>query len=213
MLVKKTVEEFIREAGSDSPTPGGGSVSALAGSLGAALTTMVANLSFDKKSYKELNDDIKSEFDKNYKELLKLTDELKAIIDEDSTAFDGVMAAFKLPKETEEEKSIRTEAIQKGYIKAMEVPNRCADLCLKTLKLQKVFADYGNINAITDVGVGSLLAYSGLEGALLNVKINLLSIKDETYRKDIEGKMIKSLEDGKSLKEEVLSIVYRRLEE
>ncbi len=213
MLVKKTVEKFIREAGSDSPTPGGGSVSALAGSLGAALTTMVANLSFDKKSYKELNDDIKSEFDKNYKELLKLTDELKAIIDEDSTAFDGVMAAFKLPKETEEEKSIRTEAIQKGYIKAMEVPNRCADLCLKTLKLQKVFADYGNINAITDVGVGSLLAYSGLEGALLNVKINLLSIKDETYRKDIEGKMIKSLEDGKSLKEEVLSIVYRRLEE
>lgn len=213
MLIKNTVEEFIKEAGSDSPTPGGGSVSALAGSLGAALTTMVANLSFDKKSYKELNDDIKIEFDKNYKELLKLTDDLKSIVDEDSTAFDGVMAAFKLPKETEEEKSIRRDAIQKGYIKAMEVPNRCADLCLKTLKLQKVFADYGNINAITDVGVGSLLAYSGLEGALLNVKINLLSIKDETYRKDIEGKMTKSLEDGKSLKEEILSVVYRRLEE
>lgn len=213
MLVEKTVREFIKEAGSDSPTPGGGSVSALAGSLGAALTTMVANLSFDKKAYKELDADIKEEFDKNYDILLELTEKLKDIVDEDSTAFDGVMAAFKLPKETEEEKSIRRDAIQKGYIKAMEVPNRCADLCLETLKLQKIFADYGNINAITDVGVGSLLAYSGLEGALLNVKINLLSIKDEVYRKGIEDKMIKSLEEGKALKEEILSIVYRRLEE
>lgn len=213
MLIQKTVTEFIEQTGSDSPTPGGGSVSALAGSLGSALAKMVGELSFGKKSYEALDENIKEEFTKNHKELVDKIEQLKSIIDEDSSAFDEVMIAFKLPKETDEEKKARSEAIQKGYKHALEVPKKCADLCLEVLELQKVFANYGNINAITDIGVGALLAYSGLEGALLNVKINLLSIKDEDYRNNMENEIDKTLNAGKDLKEELLAVVYKRLNE
>lgn len=213
MLVNKTVTEFIQEAASDSPTPGGGSVAALAASLGAALTTMVGNLSFGKKAYEALDPSVKEEFKANFDLLVEKTEALRLVIDEDSSAFDSVMAAFKLPKESEEEKKARSEAIQKGYMLALEVPKKCADLSLETLRLQKVFAINGNINAITDVGVGSLLAYAGLEGALLNVKINLLSIKDEKFRSDLEAYMTASLKEAKELSDEILAIVYRRLAE
>ena len=145
------------------------------------------------------------------KEVEKIMEDLSNIVDEDTKAFDKVMIAFKLPKETDEEKTARSEAIQDGYKKAIEVPLRCAEKCLKVLELQDVFANYGNINAITDVGVGTLLAYSGLEGALFNVSINLSSIKDENYKKETEEKVNKILENGKELKEELLKIVYKRL--
>ena len=121
------------------------------------------------------------------------------------------MEAFKLPKETDEEKAARTKAIQEGYKIALEVPLRCAEKCLRILELQEVFANYGNVNAITDVGVGTLLAYSGLEGALFNVTINLGSIKDEEFKKEISAKVNNLLNEGKKLKEKLLDIVYKRL--
>jgi formiminotetrahydrofolate cyclodeaminase len=93
----------------------------------------------------------------------------------------------------------------------MEVPLRCAEKCLEILRLQDVFANYGNVNAITDVGVGTLLAYTGLEGALFNVIINLKSIKDQEYKAQIESKLDALMEEGKRLKEEMLAIVYKRL--
>lgn len=213
MLIEKTLSQFIDQAASDAPTPGGGSVAALAGSLGTALTKMVAELSFGKKAYEGLDDEVKKEFEEKAEKLESKIEKLKKIVDEDSSAFDSVMAAFKLPKETEEEKKARSEAIQEGYKIALEVPKSCADLCLEVLKLQDIFAHYGNINAITDVGVGALLAYSGLEGALLNVTINLLSIKDEAYRKNMEDEVAKVLEEGKKLKEALMATVYKRLAE
>ena len=201
------------EASSGNPTPGGGSVAALAGSLGTALTQMVGNLSFDKKSFRELDDAIKEELKENFEKLKIKMDLLSEIVDEDSKAFDGVMEAFKMPKDTEDEKEARTRAIQEGYKKALEVPLRCGEECLAVLKLQLVFADYGNINAITDVGVGALLTHSGLEGALLNVRINLLGIKDEEYKDNIAEKMDTILDEGSKLKEQILKIVYHRLSE
>ena len=211
MLVNKTVTEFIAEAASDAPTPGGGSVAALAGSLGAALTTMVANLSYGKEAYEGLDAEIKAEFEKNAKRLEEISEELRIIIDEDSNAFDGVMAAFKLPKGTDEEKAARSAAIQKGYMEALEVPHQCGLLCLEALKLQDVFAKYGNGNAITDVGVGALLAYTGLEGALLNVEINLSSIKDAEFRTNKYNTIKAELAEGKEIKEELMKVVYERL--
>lgn len=211
MLINKSLSEFIDQAASDEPTPGGGSVSALAGSLGTALTKMVGELSFGKKAYEELDEEVKKEFKEKFGLLEAKVDELKTIVDTDATAFDSVMVAFKLPKETDEEKKARSAAIQEGYKKALEVPKRCADLCLEVLELQDVFAHYGNVNAITDVGVGALLAYSGLEGALLNVSINLLSIKDEDYRKNMEAEVERVLSKGKEKKEELMKIVYKRL--
>lgn len=211
MLINKSVKDFIAQTASGEPTPGGGSVSALAGSLGGALTSMVNNLTVGKKAYEELSDDIKSKIQKNAEELAKVLEELTNIVDEDTNAFDKVMSAFKLPKGTDEEKAARSQAIQDGYKVALEVPLRCAEKCLEVLELQDIFADYGNINAITDVGVGTLLAYAGLEGALFNVTINLGSIKDQEYKKEIEEKVNNILNKGKELKEELLKVVYKRL--
>ncbi len=211
MFIDKSLKEYIGDVSSNEPTPGGGSVSALVGSLGAALTAMVGNLTIGRKLYDELSDEIKEEMDRNFEEVGKSVEKLNHIVDEDTKAFDEVMAAFKLPKETDEEKKIRSKAIQEGYKKALEVPLRCAEECFHVLEMQKVFARYGNVNAITDVGVGTLLAYSGLEGALFNVKINLLSIKDEEYRNGIDSKVNSLLSEGKKLKEDLLEVVYERL--
>ena len=211
MFIEKSLKEYIAATASGEPTLGGGSVAALVGSLGGALTNMVNNLTVGKKAYEELSDEIKSEIAQNSKEVEKLVEELSSIVDEDTKAFDKVMEAFKLPKETDEEKAARTKAIQEGYKIALEVPLRCAEKCLRILELQEVFANYGNVNAITDVGVGTLLAYSGLEGALFNVTINLGSIKDEEFKKEISAKVNNLLNEGKKLKEKLLDIVYKRL--
>ena len=211
MLINKSVKDYVLQVASKEPTPGGGSVSALAGGLGAGLTAMVANLTIGRKIYEELDDEKKKEMDSNFEELQKSIEKLNDIVDEDTKAFDGVMEAFKMPKETEEEKQKRSAAIQEGYKKALEVPFKCAEECFHVLKLQEVFAHHGNINAITDVGVGALLAATGLEGALLNVKINLSSIKDEEYRKEMEKKVDQLLKEGTELKEELMKTVYERL--
>lgn len=205
------LKEYVMEVASENPTPGGGSVAALVGSMGGALTNMVGNLTIGKKIYDDVPHEAKGKMEKNALELESVVQSLLNIVDEDSTAFDGVMTAFKMPKNTEEEKKERFEAIQQGYKKALEVPLRCANECYKILELQDIFAEHGNINAITDVGVGTLLAYSGLEGALFNVTINLKGIKDEDYKNDIKSKVDALISNGKSLKEELLKTVYHRL--
>lgn len=211
MLVNKTVKEYVEAAMSGDPTPGGGSVAALVGSLGGALTNMVGNITIDKKVYENVPEDKKAEMENNFKEIEKIVDELVVIIDKDATAFDKAMDAFKLPKNTDEEKAVRSQAIQEGYKAALEVPLACAEECLKILELQDVFAHYGNIGAITDVGVGTLLAYSGLEGALFNVIINLKSIKDEDYKKEVNDRLDALMNEGRQLRDEMLEVVYNRL--
>ena len=211
MFINKSLKEYMAAAASDDPTPGGGSVAALAGGLGSALTQMVSNLTVGKKAYEELPEETKITILNNTKEIEKLMEDLSNIVDKDTKAFDKVMVAFKLPKETDEEKAARSQAIQDGYRVAIEVPLRCAEKCLRILELQDVFAHHGNVNAITDVGVGTLLAYTGLEGALFNVTINLSSIKDEKYKNEMEDKVNSLLSKGKELKEELLKIVYKRL--
>lgn len=186
-------------------------MAALAGSLGTALTSMVGNLTFGKKVYEELDEAIQKEMKDNFYELQKSIEKLNHIVDEDTKAFDGVMQAFKLPKGTEEEKARRSEAIQAGYKVALEVPLKAAEECFKVLQLQRIFADYGNVGAITDVGVGALLAATGLEGSLFNVTINLLSIKDKEYKEKMEKNTDQLLKDGHQLKESLLETVYGRL--
>lgn len=208
---KGTVEGYVEAAASKAPTPGGGSVAALAGTLGAALTNMVDGLTVEKKAFAELPEEIQKGFQGHNVRVEQLRADLAAIIDEDTTAFDKVMEAFKLPKDTDEQKAARTAAIQEGYKIALEVPLRCGEKCLEMLKLQGIFAEYGNINAITDVGVGVLLAYTGMEGALLNVLINLGSLKDEAFRAEIKAKVDKMMAEGKELKEKHLVKVYERL--
>ncbi|NLY66001.1 MAG: cyclodeaminase/cyclohydrolase family protein [Tissierellia bacterium] len=211
MFIEKSLKEYIDSVASKEPTPGGGSVAALAGSLGAALTAMVGCLTIGRKIYEELDEEVKEVMDKNFKELYNSIERLNGIVDEDTKAFDKVMEALKMPKETEEEKKARSEAIQEGYKVALEVPLRCAEECYQVLKLSRVFADHGNVNAITDVGVGALLAAAAVESAILNVKINLKSIKDAEFKKKIEERIEFLISDGYKLKDEIMEIVYERL--
>ncbi|SCZ04562.1 cyclodeaminase/cyclohydrolase family protein [Alkaliphilus peptidifermentans] len=211
LLVDQSVKAFIEVVESNEPTPGGGSVSALAGSLGAALTAMVGNLTIGRKAFNELETQQQKEIEDNFNLARDLKGKLNILIDEDTKAFNGVMAAFKLPKETEEEKKARREAIEKATIEAMEIPLAAAKECLKVLQCQKTFALYGNVNAITDIGVGALMAYSGLEGALFNVRINLQGLKDEAYAAEIKNTCDTILKQGTQLKDEVIEIVYTKL--
>ena len=211
MFIDKSLKQYALDTKSSDPTPGGGSVSAYVGTLSSALTSMVGGLTFFKKNYSELPEDVRSKMESNAKELEGLFEELANDVDKDTNAFDKVMEAFKMPKETDEEKKARSQAIQEGYKIALEVPLKCAEKCHRILELQDVFAEYGNVNAITDIGVGVLLAYSGLEGALLNFTINLGSIKDEEYQKNISEKVSSLLSSAKNLKEKSLETVYKRL--
>ena len=212
MYIEKSLMQFALDTRSSDPTPGGGSVSAYVATLGSALTSMVGGLTFGKKSFQELPDETREVMENNANELEGLFDQLAGVVDEDTTAFDKVMVAFKLPKETDVEKKARSMAIQEGYKEALEVPLKCAHKCHRVMELQGVFAENGNVNAITDIGVGILLAYSGLEGALLNVSINLGSIKDENYREEVSAQVSQLLSTGKILKEQGMEMVYRRLE-
>lgn len=211
MFIEKSLKQYALDTKSSDPTPGGGSVSAYVGTLGSSLTSMVGGLTFSKKNYLELPEDVRMKMETNAEELEQLFEELASIVDEDTNAFDKVMVAFKMPKETDDEKKARSNAIQEGYKIALEVPLKCAEKCYRVLELQDVFAEHGNVNAITDIGVGVLLAYSGLEGALLNVTINLSSIKDEDYRKSTSEKVSNLLNSAKVLKEKTLVVVYSRL--
>jgi len=207
MLIDKKVSNFLDELASNSPTPGGGSVAALAGALGAALISMVGNLTTGKKKYEDVEEDIKKII--SYAE--KLRCELSQLIEEDVKAFNNFMATYKMPKETENEKKIRTEKIQESLIEAAKVPLKVAYKCLEVLSLSREVAEKGNINVISDAGVAVLLAEAALESAILNVKINLRMIKDEKIRTELSSSIKELLLKEKGQKEKVLKIVEERM--
>ncbi|MBS9776021.1 MAG: cyclodeaminase/cyclohydrolase family protein [Fusobacterium sp.] len=210
-LVEMDLIKFLDTVDSDSPAPGGGSVAALASSLGVSLSRMVAYLSFGKKKYEALADDVKTGFVKNFDELLKIKDELNALIDKDSEAYNTVMAAFKLPKETDEEKAVRSAEIQRCTKLAIQTPYDIVVLSGKAISLLGTILDNGNQNAITDIGVGTMLLMTGLEGGILNVKVNLSSIKDEEYIAKISSEISKIRDEAEKEKVRIMEIVNAAL--
>ena len=211
MFTKETLEKYL-EMTKSKEMPGGGSVVGYTGSLGAALAMMVSNLTTDKKAYQEFSDDVKERFEKDYNRLNEIADELLVMCDEDANSFQAVLDAMKLPKETEEEKKHRSAQIQAGYKIALEVPFKTCELCVEGLKLNDVFAQYGNIYGITDQGCSTLLLAASAEAALLNVIINLKSIKDEEYKAEIVKKMAEYREEIDTLKAKYMESCYSRLE-
>ncbi|WP_017414676.1 cyclodeaminase/cyclohydrolase family protein [Clostridium tunisiense] len=211
MLDNKTVREFVEELGSNSPAPGGGSVAALASSLASALSAMVFNLTVGKKAYASLNDEEKALVDKHLEITDKSKDEFLDLMNKDVEAFNSVMAAFKLPKETEEEKAIRSEKIQEGYKGAIAIPLEVARKTFNLYDSILVSVKYGNKNAISDGGVAALMTQSAIEGAILNVKINLSSIKDEEYKTAMEKEIERLSNEGLKRKEEILTIVKENM--
>jgi glutamate formiminotransferase/formiminotetrahydrofolate cyclodeaminase len=207
MLIDKKVSNFLNELASNSPTPGGGSVAALAGALGAALISMVGNLTVGKKKYEDVEEDIKKILSSSE----KLRYELSQLIEDDVKVFNNFMATYKMPKETEDEKKIRTEKMQEALIKAAKVPLRVAYKCLDILSLSKEVAEKGNINVVSDAGVAALMAEAALESAILNVKINLKMIKDEKTKEELSSSIQELLLKEKGQKEKVLEIVEKKI--
>ncbi|MGP1582366.1 MAG: cyclodeaminase/cyclohydrolase family protein [Porphyromonas endodontalis] len=177
MLTELTVKGLLAETAGDAPVPGGGSISALNGAIAAALTEMVANLTIGKKKYADVQDEM-AEIAKSAAALQK---ELVLDVDRDSEAYDGVSQAFKLPKETDEEKAIRSAAIQENTKKAALVPMEVARRASTLLPSIEAVVARGNQNAVTDGCVAMMCARVAVVGALFNVRINLTSIKDEEF--------------------------------
>ena len=174
-LVRMTVKGFAEETASESPAPGGGSVAANMGALGAALSTMVANLSSHKRGW----DDRWKEFSDWAEKGQAVMSELISLIDEDTAAFDRIMAAFSLPKGTDEEKAARDQAIEDATLYASQVPLRTMKASFKVFEVARAMAADGNPNSVSDAGVGALAARSAVLGAQLNVKINAVGLKDK----------------------------------
>ena len=208
MLIDKKVSNFLDELASNSPTPGGGSVAALAGALGVALISMVGNLTVGKKKYEDVEEDIKKIISSSE----RLRYELSQLIEEDIKVFNNFMATYKMPKETEDEKRVRTEKIQEALIETARVPLKVAYKCLDILSLSKEVAEKGNINVVSDAGVAVLIAEAALESAILNVKINLRMIKDEKVRTELSSSIKEILLKEKGQKEKVLEIVGKKIE-
>ena len=184
-----TIQEFAMQTASNEPVPGGGSISALAGSLAAALTEMVAGLTIGKKKYADVEEEMKAAVEPMKAVCAQLLDDIKR----DSESFDQYMQALTLPKETEEEKEARTEAMQNGLKAAVEVPLSVAKAACGILPYAETMVVKGNRTAVTDALVATMMARTAVLGAGFYVKINLESIKDQEYVDRI-GKEVAELE-------------------
>ncbi len=207
MLTEKTVTTFLDELASNSPAPGGGSVAALSGALGAALTSMVCNLTIGKKKYAEVEGELKS--------VLEQAEDLCAafttLIDKDTETFNKVMEAYGLPKDTEGQKALRAVAIQETTKEAALVPLEVMKHVIDALALAHVVAEKGNVNSASDAGVSALMLHAACEAAALNVRINLNSISDHNFNGWKEEEVISLLKTSKAKSDAVMEVVRRKI--
>lgn len=206
-----SVQDFIYETSTDSPAPGGGSVAALVAGLGAALGEMVFNLTKNKKAYGELDDKVKTAVQTDVSALTKLHQELVALIDKDTEAFNTFMEALRLPKETEEQIETRKKAMADAAIISMNVPLETAEKSLEVLRHLGSLARYGSKNCISDAGVGALCANAAVASAVMNVRINLGSVKDEAVAKHADQSCRAYLEEADKLCHEIVKEVYQKI--
>ena len=204
---QKTVAQFLDELASSAPAPGGGSGAAVAGALGAALASMVCNLTVGKPKYADVQEDIQN--------LLAQTETLRSrlthLIEEDIAVYYKLSSCYKMPRETDDQKATRTAAIQNVLLEATAVPMQIAEACVGVLQLCTPIAEKGNVGAVSDAGVAALLAEAALRSAALNVLINLAAIKDSDFVAR-ERAALDDLLDGKAeLKEQIYSLVVSKL--
>ncbi|MFH1418129.1 MAG: glutamate formimidoyltransferase [Planctomycetota bacterium] len=206
-LIDLTLEGFVHETASESPAPGGGSIAASMGAMGVALATMVANLSSHKRGW----DDRWEEFSDWAVKGKALHDDLLRLIDEDTDAFNKIMAAFGLPKGSDDEKAARQKAIQDATKEAIEVPFRVMQKSYEAMEVIQAMAEVGNPNSVSDAGVGALAARSAVMGAFLNVKINAGDVEDKAWIEGILAKGKHICEQAIAKEKEILAIVESKL--
>ncbi len=211
MLDNKKVNEFIDELASNSPAPGGGSVAALSASIGAALTSMVFSLTVGKKAYKNMSEEDQQRVNITLEDAQTLKDEFLNLMNKDTEEFMEVMKAYKLPKESDEEKALRKEKIEEAYKRAMLIPMIVGEKSFDMYNLIETACELGNKNAISDAGVAALMIQSAIEGAVLNVKINLTAISDEQFKNETIEKCNHIVNQGKLKCEKIQSIVNGKI--
>jgi formiminotetrahydrofolate cyclodeaminase len=202
-----SIGDFLDQLASGNATPGGGAGAALSGAMGAALLSMVANLTTGRKKYAEVEEEVQR--------ILARTEEIRAemtnLAQLDAHVFDKVMDAYRLPKETEGQKSSREAAIQDALMDATQVPLKVAVQASELFDYAPILAEKGNQNAVSDVGAGLLLADAAMHAALMNVHINLALIQDEAFTRDMQQRVDTLLQGRDTLKEQVLATVRSKL--
>ncbi|HXY62489.1 MAG TPA: cyclodeaminase/cyclohydrolase family protein [Nitrospirota bacterium] len=207
MYIDQPLRHFMDKLASKSPEPGGGSVAALTGAMGAALVSMVSNLTLGKEKYK----DVQQQIETLLKESEKLRTEMQDLIQKDTEAYGALSDVYKMPKNTDGEKAARTAKMQEALKKACQVPFEIGLKSLEVAKLAERAADLGNVAAVSDAGVAVLLAQACAQSAALNVKINVNSIKDEAYNKHTWGRMQNVLTEVGALEKSVMATTYKKM--
>lgn len=211
MLRELTVNDFTSVLAEGKATPGGGAAAALSASLAAALTSMVFNLTIDKKAAKDCPESVVD----SMKEAREATDRFREryleLMVDDASSFDELMAGFALPKNTDEEKAIRKEKIDKAKDRVLEVPLMLAEEAFEMYDSLKVATEYGNKNAISDAGVAAILIHGAIEGAALNVFINLAGSEVNEENIGLKVKTDELVEKSRTIKEDILSIVIDKI--
>jgi glutamate formiminotransferase/formiminotetrahydrofolate cyclodeaminase len=208
-LIRLSVEDFMLETASESPAPGGGSVSAYIGTLGAALGTMVANLSSHKRGWDDRWEEFSDWADKGK----QCQEELMQLVDEDSMAFNALMAAYGLPKSSEEEKNERERTIKEAIRQAILVPFRVMQTAQEALGVIRAMAEIGNPNSVSDAGVGALAIRTAVMGAHLNVKINMAGLNDRKFKDKILRETTRIEKDTIASVDRILDEVNNKIKE
>jgi methenyltetrahydrofolate cyclohydrolase len=201
------LQVYLDDAAANKPAPGGGSVSACAGALGAALVSMVCNLTRGRDKFAE----VEAEMTTLVAASEAARTRLEQLLQEDTTAYNGVITAYKMPKETAAEQAARSQAIQDGLIIAADVPLEICRVALEVCRLSKVAAGLGNPQAVTDAGIGAILGEAAVVGAALNVRINLGSIKDAGYVRRAAAEIDALQAEAAALRAETYAITLSRL--
>jgi formiminotetrahydrofolate cyclodeaminase len=207
LFLGKPLNQFLDELASNAPVPGGGSTAALTGALAAALVSMVGNLTVGKKRYAGVEEDVRALLDQSESLRRRLSDLLEA----DTQVYGSLSKAYRLPRATEQEKAVRTAAVQGALKEAEGVPMRIAEACVEVLDLCVPMAEMGSRLAVSDAGVAALLAEAGLRSAALNVLINLAYISDEDFVRHEQASLDGLLAGKGQLKEQVYELVVSKL--
>lgn len=206
-MIENRLDEFLDVLASREPTPGGGGAAAVMGAMGAALVSMVCRLTLGKKGYEAVEHEMKSTLDRAEDLRARLT----SMVHSDAQAFECVMSAYRLPKDSDEKVQARRAEIQQALKAATEVPLECARLCSEVVRLSRLVAERGNRNVVSDAGVAVMGAYAGMKSAALNVYVNTGSIKDGGFVEPMAGEIERLLAEGEAAANEIFQLVRSRL--
>lgn len=207
MLMNQPISKFLDELAGKSSTPGGGSAAAIMGAMGAALVSMVANFTIGKKNYESVDEQMRKLLARSE----SLRESLQTMVRADVEAFDAVMGAYGMPRDSDEEREARSAAIQSALRHAADVPLQCAELCREVMALCRPMAEGGNRNVISDAGVAVLAAEAALRSAALNVYINIGAIKDAEFVRDRQQRLERILAGSAQETETVYALVKSKL--